>query len=99
MVVRAANRSRRHSRRRRNTGCGPWNDLAALLLCKRTVEDITMLGWAISFFILALVAGFLGFFGLAGLAASIAKLLLFAFVILFIVSALFGWRGRTLPPI
>ena len=33
-----------------------------------------MLGWALTFLILALVAGYMGFFGLAGLAASIAKL-------------------------
>ena len=33
-----------------------------------------MLGWALTFLILALVAGYMGFFGLAGLAASIARL-------------------------
>jgi uncharacterized membrane protein YtjA (UPF0391 family) len=37
-----------------------------------------MLGWALTFFVLALVAAFLGFFALAGLAAEIAKLLLLA---------------------
>jgi uncharacterized membrane protein YtjA (UPF0391 family) len=56
-----------------------------------------MLGWALTFLILALVAGYMGFFGLAGLAASIAKLLLIVFVILLIVSAFSGaLRGR--PP-
>jgi uncharacterized membrane protein YtjA (UPF0391 family) len=54
-----------------------------------------MLSWALTFFVLALVAGFLGFFGLAGLAAGIAKILLFAFVALFVVSILSGaFRGR-----
>src|ERR1700743_14508 len=58
-----------------------------------------MLSWALTFLILALVAGLLGFFGLAGLAASIAKLLLFAFLVLFLISALSGaLRGRA-PPI
>lgn len=58
-----------------------------------------MLGWALIFLVLALAAGFLGFFGLAGIAAGIAKVLLFAFVILFLVSALSGaLRGRA-PPI
>jgi uncharacterized membrane protein YtjA (UPF0391 family) len=57
-----------------------------------------MLGWALTFLILALVAGYMGFFGLAGLAASIAKLLLVVFLILLIVSAFSGaLRGR--PPI
>jgi uncharacterized membrane protein YtjA (UPF0391 family) len=58
-----------------------------------------MLGWALVFLVLALVAGFLGFFGLAGMAGGIAKLLLFAFVVLFLISALSGtMRGRA-PPI
>ena len=34
-----------------------------------------MLGWALVFLVLAIVAGALGFFALAGLAASIAKIL------------------------
>ena len=57
-----------------------------------------MLGWALTFFILALVAAYMGFFAMAGLAASIAKLLLVVFVVLLIVSAFSGaLRGR--PPI
>jgi uncharacterized membrane protein YtjA (UPF0391 family) len=57
-----------------------------------------MLGWALTFLLLALVAGYMGFFGLAGLAASIAKLLLIVFVVLLIVSAFSGaLRGR--PPV
>ena len=39
-----------------------------------------MLNWALTFFVLAIVAGLLGFFALAGLAAEIAKILLFAFL-------------------
>ena len=54
-----------------------------------------MLGWALTFLILALVAGCLGFFGLAGVAGGIAKLLLFAFAVLFLISALAGtFRGK-----
>jgi uncharacterized membrane protein YtjA (UPF0391 family) len=58
-----------------------------------------MLGWALTFLILAVIAGFLGFIALAGLAAEIAKVLLFAFVILFLISALSNAvRGRA-PPV
>lgn len=58
-----------------------------------------MLNWALTFFVLALVAAFLGFFALAGLAAEIAKLLLIAFVILLLISMVSNAvRGRT-PPI
>ena len=56
-----------------------------------------MLGWAVAFFLLALIAGYLGFFGLAGLSAALAKLLLVIFVSLLIVSAFSSaLRGR--PP-
>ncbi len=61
-------------------------------------KDDHMLGWALTFLILALIAAYMGFFGLAGLAATIAKLLLIVFVVLLIVSAFSGaLRGR--PPI
>ena len=45
-----------------------------------------MLGWAIEFAVLAIVAGALGFFALAGTAAVIAKFLLVVFVVLLVVS-------------
>ena len=58
-----------------------------------------MLSWALTFFILAIVAGLLGFFALAGLAAEIAKILLFAFLVLLLISVFSGAvRGRA-PPI
>jgi len=50
-----------------------------------------MLQYAITFFIVALVAAFLGFWGLAGFAADIAKFLCLIFVVLMIVSF---FRGR-----
>jgi uncharacterized membrane protein YtjA (UPF0391 family) len=58
-----------------------------------------MLGWALAFLILALVAGYMGFFALAGLAATIAKLLLIVFVILLIVSAFSGALRGNPPPV
>lgn len=45
-----------------------------------------MLNYVITFFLLAVLAAFLGFGGLAGTFASIAQLLAFIFVLLFIVS-------------
>jgi uncharacterized membrane protein YtjA (UPF0391 family) len=45
-----------------------------------------MLGWALTFLILAIVAGLLGFIALAGIAASIAKILFFLFLALLVVS-------------
>jgi uncharacterized membrane protein YtjA (UPF0391 family) len=49
-------------------------------------KETTMLGWALIFFILALVAGYFGFIGLAGLAASIAKILFLIFLVLLVIS-------------
>jgi uncharacterized membrane protein YtjA (UPF0391 family) len=51
-----------------------------------------MLGMAITFAILALIAGILGFMGLAGSLATIAKVLLFVFLALFVISLIFGRR-------
>jgi uncharacterized membrane protein YtjA (UPF0391 family) len=45
-----------------------------------------MLGWALLFAILSLIAGALGFFALAGFAAAAAKLLFFIFLILLVIS-------------
>ncbi len=54
-----------------------------------------MLGWAIIFFLLALVAGIFGFTGIAIASASIAKILFFLFLALFIISAVArALRGR-----
>ncbi len=52
-----------------------------------------MLGMAITLAILALLAGLLGFFALAGTLAMVAKVLLFVFLALFVISLIFG-RGR-----
>lgn len=50
------------------------------------------LGMAIPFAILALVAGILGFVAFAGTLAMIAKILLFVFLALFVISLIFGRR-------
>lgn len=49
-----------------------------------------MLNYSIGFFIVALIAAALGFGGLAGTAASIAKILFVGFLILAVVSMIFG---------
>jgi len=49
-----------------------------------------MLRWAIGFLIVALIAGALGFGEIAGTASGIAKILFVVFLILFVVSLIFG---------
>ena len=51
-----------------------------------------MLYWAIVFAVLALAAGILGFVGPSGNLALIAKILLFVFLVLFVLSLIFGRR-------
>lgn len=49
-----------------------------------------MIGWAITFFLLAIVAAMFGFGGLAGTFASIAQLFTILFVVLFVASLIYG---------
>jgi uncharacterized membrane protein YtjA (UPF0391 family) len=49
-------------------------------------RSFTMLNWAITFFIVALLAAVLGFTGVAVAAAGIAKICFFVFLVLFLVS-------------
>ena len=54
-----------------------------------------MLGWVVTFLIVALIAGVLGFGGVAGASIEIAKIIFFIAVVLFVVSAVVGVaRGR-----
>lgn len=49
-----------------------------------------MLKWAIIFFVISLIAGFFGFSGVASGAKSIAKVLFFIAVAIFLVVLIFG---------
>ena len=54
-----------------------------------------MLGWVVTFLIIALIAGVLGFGGIAGASIEIAKIIFVIALVLFLVSAVFGIvRGR-----
>lgn len=57
-----------------------------------------MLGWALTFLVIALIAAALGFGGLAGTAIEIAKIIFFVAIVLFVISAVFGYtRSRRGP--
>jgi uncharacterized membrane protein YtjA (UPF0391 family) len=57
-----------------------------------------MLGWAVTFLIIALIAGVLGFGGIAVISVELAKIIFFVAIILFLLSAVFGFmRGRSAP--
>lgn len=57
-----------------------------------------MLGWAIAFFIVAIIAAALGFGGIAGTASSIAQILFFVFIALFVLSLIVrALKGKSPP--
>lgn len=58
-----------------------------------------MLYWSVVFFIVAIVAAVFGFGGIAAGAVDIAKVLFFLFLILFIVSLIFGGLRRGKPSV
>jgi uncharacterized membrane protein YtjA (UPF0391 family) len=58
--------------------------------------EAPMLGWALTFLVIALIAAVLGFGGIAGTAVGIAKIIFFVAIILFLISAVAGaMRGRS----
>ncbi len=57
-----------------------------------------MLKWTIGFLILALIAGLLGFTGIASDSMYIARILFMVFIVLFLVSLIYGIiTGRRAP--
>jgi uncharacterized membrane protein YtjA (UPF0391 family) len=54
--------------------------------CQPTNAEISMLHYAVIFFVIALIAAVFGFAGIAAGAAGIAKILFFVFLILAVVS-------------
>jgi uncharacterized membrane protein YtjA (UPF0391 family) len=62
----------------------------------RVSEEDDMIGWAITFLLIALVAAVLGFGGIAGVAIELAKIVFFVAIALFLIAAVVGlFRGRT----
>ena len=63
-------------------------------------KEIKMLYYAAVFFVIALVAALFGFGVIASGAMEIAKILFFVFLILFVISLLFGlFRGGRGPTV
>jgi uncharacterized membrane protein YtjA (UPF0391 family) len=58
-----------------------------------------MLRWALAFFIVAIIAAVFGFTGIAAGASQIAQVLFFFFVVIFLVSLVWGLiTGRSPRP-
>jgi uncharacterized membrane protein YtjA (UPF0391 family) len=53
-----------------------------------------MLSWAIAFLVIALIAALFGFTGIYAAASSIAQILFFVFLVLFVISLIAGGMTR-----
>jgi uncharacterized membrane protein YtjA (UPF0391 family) len=62
---------------------------------RRANGGFLMLYWAAVFFVIALLAAVFGFGGIAASAVGVAKVLFFVFLILAVVSLIFGRRVPT----
>jgi uncharacterized membrane protein YtjA (UPF0391 family) len=63
-----------------------------------TAKEFSMLSWALAFLVLAIIAALFGFGGVAGTAMGAAKILFFVFLVLFLVSLIFGGFRRSPGP-
>ena len=57
-----------------------------------------MLSWAITFFIIAVIAAVFGFGGIAAGASAVAKILFFIFLVVFLVTLVLGLIQGRRPP-
>ena len=57
-----------------------------------------MLGWALTFLVVALIAGLFGFGGIASASVGIAQVIFFVFLLLFII-AMVARTVRGKPPL
>ena len=71
-----------------------WHELSRMLIKTTFNQRNSMLSYAITFLVIALIAGVLGFVGIASVAASIAKILCLVFLVLFVVSLIAGRSPR-----
>jgi uncharacterized membrane protein YtjA (UPF0391 family) len=58
--------------------------------CKSGERFVTLLKWALLFFVVSVVAGILGFTGVSAASADIARVLFYVFVVIFVVLLLLG---------
>ena len=56
-----------------------------------------MLYWSAVFFIIALFSAFFGFGGIADAAGGIARILFYLFLVMFVISLIFGLGRRRVP--
>jgi uncharacterized membrane protein YtjA (UPF0391 family) len=66
--------------------------LGAAAIAARKLEEwtVTLLKWALIFFLVSVVAGILGFTGISAASADVARFLFYVFVVIFLVLLILG---------
>jgi uncharacterized membrane protein YtjA (UPF0391 family) len=77
--------------------CPPMEPAASFRVHLTKRKEDLMLGWAITFLVIALFAGLLGFGVVAGTAFTAAKIVFVFALIAFLISGLLGFTGRGMP--
>jgi uncharacterized membrane protein YtjA (UPF0391 family) len=72
------------------SGAGTSGRVLRLSENKTGERAVTLLKWALLFFVVSIVAGILGFTGVSAASADIARVLFYIFVIIFVVLLLLG---------
>jgi len=85
---------RRHDRNEETMRLSPIVDRGQLAATttQGPISEFAMLGWALTFLVVSLIAAALGFGLAAGTAAWVAKVLFVVFIVLFLVSLVSGRR-------
>jgi uncharacterized membrane protein YtjA (UPF0391 family) len=85
-------------RKRKNRLEVNFLDVLSLVTLKYEEEE-KMIGWAVFFLLLALVAAFFGFGGVAAISVDIAQILFVVFIVLFLISAVAAALRGKRPPV
>jgi uncharacterized membrane protein YtjA (UPF0391 family) len=62
----------------------------AAAACRLMEQTVTLLKWALIFFLVSIVAGVLGFTGISVASADVARFLFYVFVVIFLVLLVLG---------
>lgn len=81
------------AREKAEQGLDDWVSIITIRCTDNEKNEIEMLHYAVTFFVIAIIAAVLGFTGIAGTATSIAWILFVGFLILAVLSFLFGRRS------
>ena len=58
--------------------------------CRLEEWTVTLLKWALIFFVISIIAGILGFTGISAASADVARFLFYVFVVIFLVLLILG---------